>query len=549
VWRVFSEAVPVAVLRFFRRLSGWGRRGGGFAVAPLTNAFAAGYSRFERRYVAALDLVMARRGRFLLGAVAVFALAIAASRYVGAELIPQFSQGEFSFNIQLPEGSTLEATDARLSDMEEIVGRTEGVERYFTTAGQASRVGSNAKSKDKNIGQLNVVLEDKGNGRNEERIIERLRDEFSRLEGMKFKFARPAYFTLQTPVEVEIYGYNLDDLQRVAARVERELAAVPGVADVKTSMELGNPEVNVVFDRERLSSFDLSLDEVSNSLKTKIQGEVPTKFKERENQVDIRVRTSAYQAQHIDEVKSLVVGEKNGTRIPLGTVADVTVTRGLSRITRISQQRSAVVSGNLVGRDLASVSRDIRDILDAEPLPPGVTVDVGGQNQELNRSFRSLVFALSLAVFLVYLVMAAQFESLIHPFVILFTVPMGAIGVIFTLLVFGQTVSVVVFIGVIMLAGIVVNNAIVLIDYINQLRAGGMGKLAAIREAAAVRLRPILMTTLTTVLGLLPMALGLGEGAEIRAPMALTVIGGLIGATALTLFIIPALYSVFQRGR
>jgi HAE1 family hydrophobic/amphiphilic exporter-1 len=548
-WRVVSEIVPVAAIRFFRKVSLWVRRGIVFAVDPVTNAFAAGYARFERRYRASLDGVMARRGRFLGGTLVLFFVAIAASRFIGAELIPQFSQGEFSFNIQLPEGSTLEATDARLSDMEKVVERTDGVERCFTTVGQASRVGSNAKSKDKNIGQLNVVLEDKGNRKNEERIIEQLRGEFSRIEGMTFKFARPAYFTLQTPVEVEIYGYNLDDLQTVASRVESELAAVPGVTDVRTSMELGNPEVNVVFDRERLSSFDLSLNEVSNSLKTKIQGEVPTRFKERENQVDIRVRTSAWQAQHIDEVKSLVVGERNGTRISLSTVADVTVSRGLSRITRISQQRAAVVSGNLVGRDLASVSKDIRGIMDAEPLPPGVTIDVGGQNQELSRSFRSLVFALSLAVFLVYLVMAAQFESLIHPFVILFTVPMGAIGVIFTLLVFGQTVSVVVFVGVIMLAGIVVNNAIVLIDYINQLRAEGMDKFEAIREAAAVRLRPIVMTTLTTVLGLLPMALGLGEGAEIRAPMALTVIGGLIGSTVLTLFIIPALYSVFQRGR
>ncbi len=253
-WRVVSEIVPVAAIRFFRKVSGWVRRGIGLAVDPVTNAFAAGYARFERRYRASLDGVMTRRGRFLGGTLVLFFLAVAASRFIGAELIPQFSQGEFSFNMQLPEGSTLEATDARLSDMEKIVERTEGVERCFTTVGQASRVGSNAKSKDKNIGQLNVVLEDKGNRKNEERIIEQLRGEFSRIEGMTFKFARPAYFTLQTPVEVEIYGYDLDDLQTVASRVERELAAVPGVTDVKTSMELGNPEVNVVFDRERLSS-------------------------------------------------------------------------------------------------------------------------------------------------------------------------------------------------------------------------------------------------------------------------------------------------------
>jgi HAE1 family hydrophobic/amphiphilic exporter-1 len=298
-----------------------------------------------------------------------------------------------------------------------------------------------------------------------------------------------------------------------------------------------------------LSAYGLSLDEVSNNLKTKIQGEVPTKFKEREIQVDIRVRTSAWQAEHVDELNSLVVGEAEGTPISLSTVADVDVARGLSQITRISQQRAAVVSGNLSGRDLGSVSRDIGHLIDETALPGDITVEIGGQNEELNRSYRSLVFALLLAVFLVYLVMAAQFESFIHPFIILFTVPLGAIGVIWTLLATGQSVSVVVFIGVIMLSGIVVNNGIVLIDYINRLRRSGMEKMQAIREAGHVRLRPIVMTTLTTVLGLLPMALGLGEGAEIRAPMALTVIGGLLGATFLTLLVIPALYSIVDRGK
>lgn len=432
--------------------------------------------------------------------------------------------------------------------MERIIAKTDGVERYFTTVGQASRMGSNAKSKDKNIGQLNVVLEEKGNKHREEEIIAELRNRFARIEGMTFNFARPMYFTLQTPVAVEVYGYNLERLRRMADQFEAGLTAIPGVKDVKSSMEIGNPEINVVFDRDRLSAYGLSLDEVSNNLKTKIQGEVPTKFKEREIQVDIRVRTSAWQAENVGELNSLVVGESGGTPIALSTVADVDVARGLSQITRISQQRAAVVSGNLSGRDLASVSKDIEHLIAQTALPGDITVEVGGQNEELNRSYRSLVFALLLAVFLVYLVMAAQFESFIHPFIILFTVPLGAIGVIWTLLVTGQSVSVVVFIGVIMLSGIVVNNAIVLIDYINQLRRSGMEKMKAIREAGHIRLRPIVMTTLTTVLGLLPMALGLGEGAEIRAPMALTVIGGLLGATFLTLLVIPALYSIVDRG-
>jgi len=547
VFNVFAKTIPVFLLRVLRSIGRLFRFLGNLLTRPLVGGFGKLYGLVERRYEPALNMALRRRGAFLFVIVLLFGASLWVSQFLGAELIPQFSQGEFSFNIELPQGSPLYATDSRLVEMEEIIDDMPGVESYFTSVGQASRLGSNTKNKDKNIGQLNIVLSEKGNRKQEEQIVETLRAKFAKLEKLDFKFARPMYFTLQTPVELEIYGYNLETLRRTADHFERELALVPGIKDAKSSMEVGNPEVNVVFDRDRLSSFGLSLDEVSNRLKTKIQGEVPTKFKERELQVDIRVRTSAWQAEEVGELKSLVVGEREGAPIMLGTVADIDVARGLTQITRISQQRAAVVSGNLSGRDLASVSSDIEGLVGNVELPPGVTVELGGQNEELSRSFKSLVFALLLAVFLVYLVMASQFESFVHPFIILFTVPLGAIGVVWLLLATGQSLSVVVFIGAIMLSGIVVNNGIVLIDYINQLRQTGMEKMQAIKEAGRVRLRPIIMTTLTTVLGLLPMALGLGEGAEIRSPMALTVIGGLLGATVLTLFVIPSVYSLVDR--
>lgn len=549
VWHFLTQTAPIFLLRLLGRIWG-GLQGATRAVArPGLGLFTRMFAAVERRYEPTLAWTLDHRGRFLLAMVCLFAVSVWGAQFLGAELIPQFSQGEFSFNVRTPEGSTLENTDRKLREMEETVAVVPGVARYFTTVGTASRTGSNTKSKDKNIGQLNVVLEKKGDRREEARVIEALRDRFARIDGLDYKFARPMYFTMQTPVEVEIYTYNLETLKRMADRFERELNKVAGIKDVKSTMELGNPEVNVVFDRDRLAAYQLSLDEVSNRMKTKIQGEVPTKFKERELQVDIRVRTSAWQAQNIGELNSIVVGEREGMPIALGTVADVGVGTGLSQITRISQQRAAVVSGNLSGRDLASVSSDIRRVIDGMALPAGVTVDLGGQNQELSRSFKSLVFALVLAVFLVYLVMAAQFESFVHPFIILFTVPLGAIGVVWMLLATRQSLSVVVFIGAIMLAGIVVNNGIVLIDYINQLRRNGVEKMQALKEAGRVRLRPIVMTTLTTVLGLLPMALGIGEGAEIRTPMALTVIGGLLGATILTLLLIPTLYSLVDRKR
>ena len=233
--------------------------------------------------------------------------------------------------------------------------------------------------------------------------------------------------------------------------------------------------------------------------------------------------------------------------IPLEAVADIRVNEGPSEIRRVDQQRTALITANISGRDLRSVSEDIYAMMQATNMPNDFTYTLAGQNEEMETSMNSLYLALGLAIFLVYIVMASQFESIIHPFVIIFTIPLALIGVILTLFVLNIPLSIVVFLGMIMLAGIVVNNAIVLVDYINQLRARGMEKMQAIAEAGKVRLRPILMTTSTTVLGLLPMALGFGDGAEIRTPMAITVIVGLIASTVLTLVVIPTVYSLVDR--
>jgi HAE1 family hydrophobic/amphiphilic exporter-1 len=545
--RALFFAVPVFFLRLVRRLVQGGLRLFRILTGPLLESFGRLYGALERGYDPALRWTLAHRGRFLLGMVLLFVVSVWSATFIGQELIPPFSQGEFSFNVLLPEGSPLEATDKKMRHLEEITAERPEVESYFTSVGMATEIGSNVKTTDKNLAQLNVVMKKKGDRQSEEALVAEMRKRFDDVPDIQYKFSRPTYFSFQTPVEIHVFGYDLDVLKEFSDRLADRIAAVDGLKDVKTSLEYGNPEIDVHFDRVRLSSLGLSLDDVSNTLKTKIKGDVPTKYKEREKQVDIRVRTSAWRSEDIESMRSLVVGEREGRPITLATVADVQVARGLNQISRISQQRAAVVSANISGRDLGSVSRDINAVLASTRIPKQVTVELGGQNEELLNSYRNLKLALLLAIFLVYLVMASQFESFIHPFVIMFTVPLGAIGVFLTLLLFGKSLSIVVFIGAIMLSGIVVNNGIVLIDYINQLRRRGEDAHEAIVQAAKVRLRPILMTTLTTVLGLLPMALATGEGAEIRAPMALTVIGGLIGATALTLLVIPSLYAVVSR--
>jgi hydrophobic/amphiphilic exporter-1 (mainly G- bacteria), HAE1 family len=248
------------------------------------------------------------------------------------------------------------------------------------------------------------------------------------------------------------------------------------------------------------------------------------------------------------EIERLIVNPHSDRPVPLQAVAEIRLAVGPAEIRRTDQVRVAIISANLAYGDLAAATEEVTRIISGVSLAPGITANVSGQSAEMQDSYRSLLFTLAMAVFLVYLVMASQFESLVHPFVIMFTIPLALVGAVWALWLSGTTVSVVAFIGLIMLAGIVVNNAIVLVDLINQLRRSGLERTAAIMEAGRARLRPILMTTLTTTLGLLPMALGFGEGAEVRAPMAITVIGGLVVSTLLTLVVIPVVYSLLDRG-
>ena len=269
---------------------------------------------------------------------------------------------------------------------------------------------------------------------------------------------------------------------------------------------------------------------------------VPTRFKEEDRQIDIRIRNVEANRSTASDIRNLVLPGPGGQPIRLLSVADVRADRGPAEIHRLQQQRAAVVTANLKGRSLGAAVTDVEHALASSPPPAGITSEIGGQNREMKVSFASLRFAMILAAFLVYLVMAATFESFLHPFIVMFTIPMALVGVVPALLVTNTNITVMVLIGAIMLVGIVVNNAIVLIDAINRIRRAGLSKEEAVIRAGHIRMRPILMTTLTTVLGLLPMAIAWGEGAELRSPLAITVASGLTLSTLLTLIVIPAVY-------
>jgi HAE1 family hydrophobic/amphiphilic exporter-1 len=408
-------------------------------------------------------------------------------------------------------------------------------------------MGFSATELRENLGQLHIQLEKRDDRQAEQQIMDNLRERFVSIPALEYKISRPTLFSFRTPIEVEVRGYNLDELERLSLSLAQEMHKIEGLRDIKASTEGGNPEVQIVFNRRRLAHVGLDVAGIGNIIRNKVMGEVSTELNRQDRKVDIRVRVREEDRNNVEDLRRLVVNSTGSVPIPLSAVADVELDRGPSEIRRIDQERVALITANLKGRDLGSVSQDIQSIIDGIQLPPDFRIRIGGQQREMVTSFDSMKLAIALAIFLVYLVMASQFESLVQPFIIMFTIPFALIGVILTLLVTGTPISVVVLIGLIMLAGIVVNNAIVLLDYINQLRKRGLAKREAIKQAGQVRLRPILMTTITTVLGLLPMALGFGEGAELRTPMAITVIGGLLIGTILTLVVIPTVYDVVVR--
>ncbi|HEY3177078.1 MAG TPA: efflux RND transporter permease subunit [Candidatus Polarisedimenticolia bacterium] len=538
---------PVAILRGTR----WAlvRTGSAlaFVLRPLTATFDAGLGALTASYPPALRWALRSRALVMTLALAAFLGSLLLVRGLGVDLIPALSEGEFSFHVELPEGTPLEATDAFVQEAQKVLAADPRVDYYSSIVGGAGLSLSRTGTEGENAARIQVRMKPGAGRKDEEAVAESLRGKLEETRRALFKFERPSYFTFRTPIEVEVYGDNLADLQASVESLKQSVERIPGLVDVKSSMEIGNPELQITFNRDQLTRLGLDLFQVAGTVRNKVQGEVATRFQEGDREIDIRVRSVEVGSASLGDVNDMIVGQRGGVPIRLRSVAEVKLAEGPSEIRRIGQKRAAVISGNLSGRDMGAVAGDVREAIRRQILPAGIMADLSGQEEEMQRSFRSLMMAMGLAIFLVYLVMACEFESLLHPFVVMFTVPLGAIGAILALVISGHSINVVGLIGAVMLAGIVVKNAIVLIDAVNMLRQGGMSKEEALIQAGLKRMRPILMTTATTVLGLVPMALGLGEGAELRAPLAITVIGGLTVATFLTLIVIPVVYSLLDR--
>ncbi len=531
----------------------------GLVLTPLAKGWNAAFGTVERAYPPLLRAALARPGTVLLVTAVLVGASVHGARNLGQTVLPEVHQGEFWVEAFLPRSATVQATDEVLRRLEQHIAALPEVASTFVASGVDPEE-LNDSEEGKHSGRVLVRLRPAQQRSVQEEAV---RDAIGRLvaeapEVLSHRFAITSVLQFQGGLVVEVLGHDLVALRRACEQVNAALAAIPSLRDVRSTLQRGNPELTVRLDRDQLASLDLDAQAVANVLRAKVLGDVPTLFNERERKIDMRVRIDRAELDSETRLRQLNVNPQGYPEIPLGSVATIERVEGPSEIRRLGNVRGAEVQADVFGFDVGRTELMVEAAVADLALPRGIEARIGGQKEELEASQRSLVLALGLALFLVYVVMASQFESLLQPLIVLVTVPLAMVGVVGALLATGTDVSVIVLLGAIVLAGIVVNNAIVLIDQVNQLHREGMPLQEAIVQGARDRLRPVLMTTLTTLLGLLPQTgwlLGVpwiggsSDGLELRAPMAVTVIGGLSSSTLLTLVLVPVICRLAMRSR
>ncbi|MEO0998855.1 MAG: efflux RND transporter permease subunit, partial [Pseudomonadota bacterium] len=440
---------------------------------PVYLAFSGLYRVLARLYAPLLRWSLRHRPAVVAIALALSVGAALLIPRLGTELIPQLSQGEFSLNLRLTPGSPLSATDAAVQRAWQATESLPGVARTYSVSGTGNRIDASPVDAGEHVGALTVRLAGGVDAGLEAATIREIRNGVRDLPGVQYDVSRPELLNLATPLEVVVRGYDLDELRDVTNAVAAELAANDRYADVRSSIEGGNPEIQIEFDQERAAALGIATRDIADRVVSNVRGDLATRYSWRDTKIDVTVRSVDRRDSSLAEIRNLIVNPASERPVTLDDVADIRLAVGPAEVQRIDQERVGIVSANLAYGDLGSAAAVAGDILRSMPLPATVVTEVLGQSEDMRESLQSMQFTILLAVFLVYLVMASQFESLLHPFVILLTVPLALIGAVAALFVTGTTINVVAFIGAILLVGIVVNNASVLIDLINQLRAAG----------------------------------------------------------------------------
>ncbi|MBU7006001.1 efflux RND transporter permease subunit [Phosphitispora fastidiosa] len=514
-------------------------------LAKMANKVQGALGALDERYRRLLNWALQHRKTVVIGVTAALIGSFALIPLVGMEFMPQVDSGDIAVTVELPKGAVLEDTARIATEVEDIVNQVDEVKSIFTSIGSTGQMMGGSSG---TVSQMQLKVGSRTEReRSTDEIMEDLRKRLKGVTGAKITVSGGAQQQMAggSPIDIAIKGKDLETLKDLSLQAVQVVSGISGTREVESSLEESRPEIQLVIDRQRAGQLGLTSSQVATGVRTAISGTTTSTYRVGGREYDIRIKVGENNP-NLRELEGMTIVAPTGARVPLREVAEIARVNGPTSINREDQSRVVNITANVVDRDLGSVTTELKQAMDKVRLPGGYSIEYGGQNQEMMESFESLGLALILSIILVYMVMASQFESLMHPFVIMFSIPTTFIGVIGGLAVTGRSLSVPAFIGVIMLMGIVVNNAIVLVDYINTLRRRGMERAEAIVQAGPTRLRPILMTTLTTVLGLVPLALGIGEGAEAQAPMATVVVGGLTMSTLFTLVFVPVVYTIMD---
>jgi HAE1 family hydrophobic/amphiphilic exporter-1 len=499
-------------------------------------------------------LVLDNRGKALLGALVLFLLSLALMQKLGTEYIPKLDESDGTAVIKLEPGLSLKDTNAFMKDMEKVIASQPEHVSMLSMVGRSevSTIDMVFGIAPSDVYEAEMYFELKPSAERK-RSFREICDSIS--QGINLRATSVIYYmdTMdwffgggERPIEVKIAGADLGELEKIGGEAEGIMRAVPGVCDLDNSLKPGKPELQIKVDREKASRLGITVEQVAAAVDTAFLGEKSGKYREAGDEYNIRVKYHEADRNDPEKLSSVLIPSPLGSIHYLHEVAEVVKGIGPSRINREEQRRVVVLSANVSGRDLGSTVDEIKKKLAAISLPEGYMILCGGGYENMQEMQQAMVLTFALVILLVYLVMCAQFESFLQPLAILFSVPMALIGVSVILFLTGTTLSMMSFIGILILVGLAVNNAIILIDYTNRLRKSGVEKRQAIIQAGTIRLRPILMGSLTTILGLLPLSVLKGDGYEIFAPISITLLGGMLTSTFLTLLVVPAWYSLID---
>jgi HAE1 family hydrophobic/amphiphilic exporter-1 len=545
--------VPLLASRYLK-LGSEGKQTGQFHKLTLKlESYKLGLDKFYRRLLSwALD----HRKTVLIVVLIMFLSSVSLFypfRLIGTEFAGMFDQGEIQLNIETTPGTRLEVTEDAAIQADKVIHEVAGddIKSTYITVGSGEGLSALFGGTGSNAASIRVEVKNVNERKRSQNEIELdIKDHLVSIPGIKIVTGNNIAASILgmggSDINIEVYGYDRETARELSDKIKTMVENVKGTADVQTSLSDTTPELKVAVDRDKAYALGLNVATIASTLQTDVLGTVASRFREGSDEYDILVRYKKDDRLTREDIYNTPIMSPMMSQVQLRNVASIQPSQGSISIDRKKQERIVTVTGKLRGRDLGSVTRDIQAGLRAMALPPGFIVSIGGSASDMAESFRWLGYALIGALFLVYAVMASLYESLITPFIIMFTFPLGIIGVAWLFFFTGTTFSLMAFIGFIVLAGIVVKNGIVMIDYVGQLRDRGLSLREATMKGAETRLRPILMTSLTTVFGMTPLALGLGAGAEMSFPLARAVVGGLSISTILTLLFLPVLYTIIS---